>query len=92
MENLKLMDFEYGEKRLPNGDVQKYYRNENFLTHSKGCRRDVGKIKPYLPCLNIVSDGSETCPFSTLEFYRSKISPTLLMDPETPYLLKHRKK
>ena len=61
VEKLKLNDFKYREETNDDGEISKFFVNENFLAHSKGKRREVGKIKSFLPCITIKYDDTETC-------------------------------
>ena len=61
VEKLKLNDFHYREETNEDGTISKFFINENFLSHSKGQRREVGKIKAFLPCITIKFDDTETC-------------------------------
>ena len=61
VEKLQLNDFHYREETNEDGEVSKFFINENFLSHSKGQRREVGKIKAFLPCITIKFDDTETC-------------------------------
>ena len=61
VEKLKLNDFEYREETNADGEISKFFINENFLTHSKGAKREVGKIKSFLPCITIKFDDTDTC-------------------------------
>ena len=61
VEKLKLNDFHYWEETNEDGEVSKFFINQNFLTHAKGAKKEVGKIKSFLPCITIKFDDTETC-------------------------------
>ena len=61
VEKLKLNDFHYREETNLDGEVSKFFINEKFLTHAKGAKREIGKIKSFLPCITIKFDDTDTC-------------------------------
>ena len=53
LEKLKLNDFHYREETNEDGEVSKFFINENFVTHSRGSRREEH--------ITIKFDDTETC-------------------------------